>query len=79
MSCRLTWCIGLLVSIPGRTSTLKGIMKNNLKTSFGLPPSLAETLRRSMNEGNRLMSLAAQRMREQHAELHGRGPSKEFK
>lgn len=54
-------------------------MKNNIKTSFGLAPSLAEALRRSMSEGNRLMSLAAQRMREQHAALRPRGPTKEFK
>jgi hypothetical protein len=54
-------------------------MNNPMKSSFGLPPSLADELRRAMNDGNRLMSLAAQRMREQHAQLHGRGPNKEFK
>ena len=44
-------------------------MNNNVKTSFGLPPDLAATLRRSMSEGSRLMSLATLRMREQHAAL----------
>lgn len=44
-------------------------MNNNLKPSFALPPDLAATLRRSMSEGSRLMGLATQRMREQHAAL----------
>jgi hypothetical protein len=44
-------------------------MSNDVKSSFGLAPSLAAALRKSMAEGSRLMQLATQRMREQHAEL----------
>lgn len=54
-------------------------MKNNVKSSFGLPPGLADALRRAMNDGNRLMSLATQRIREQHAQLHSRTLDKDFK
>jgi len=54
-------------------------MNNPMKPSFGLPTSLAAALRQAMNDGNRLMSLAAQRMREQHAQLRSQGLNKDNK